>query len=568
MLPFHALLNLPPDLRPQLRPAWMIVWAGLTVTLLAACAGQGPHPADAGGQLFARGLDEISDLYVEPVSVRRVALSGVARLSRLDNKLGVGDGLGTSFGAALTLSYDNRDIAFYAMPADQDGRHWGQLIATVIAAAKQASPELAALPQERIERAVFGGMTAALDRFSHYSGPETARDQRAARDGFGGIGITFDTTDPLLRVAAVSPQSPADRAGIRPEDQIVAINGVATAGSSHDDAIHQLRGPIGSAVAVRVLRSGAPGPRELQLHRALVTMPTVTMSRDGNISVFRIASFNRSTTKRIAEGLAELQRQTGGRLAGIVLDLRNNPGGLLDQAVSLADLFIHHGPIASTVGRHPASHQYFAASGGSIAPQTPLVVLINGGSASAAEIVAAALQDAGRAVIMGSSSYGKGTVQTVLRLPNDGELTLTWARLVTPSGYLLQTHGVVPTLCTADLGDDERSLAIGLQRASAVPGAVSGAGLAARPRAALDDHAWSELHRSCPGRRASPAIDLKLAERVLADPKLYSAALNTLPASTRLAQTTPGQSAPGPGQLDGRPDGRPDGRQRGGQSQP
>src|SRR5205814_341463 len=114
-------------------------------------------------------------------------------------------------------------------------------------------------------------------------------------------------------------------------------------------------------------------------------------------------------------------------------------------------LFIHDGPIASTVGRHPASHQYFAASGHSVASQVPIVVLINGGSASSSEIVAAALQDSGRAVVIGSSSYGKGTVQTVLRLPNDGELTLTWARLVTPAGYYLQTHGVVPTLCTSDL---------------------------------------------------------------------------------------------------------------------
>src|SRR5204862_7065544 len=153
---------------------------------------------------------------------------------------------------------------------------------------------------------------------------------------------------------------------------------------------------------------------------------------DGNIAVFRITSFSRSTTGRIAEGLADIQRQSGGHLAGIVLDLRNNPGGLLDQAVSLANLFIHDGPIVSTVGRHPASHQYFAAAGRSVASQVPIVVLINGGSASSSEIVAAALQHSRRAVVIGSSSYGKGTVQTVLRLPNDGELTLTWARLETP----------------------------------------------------------------------------------------------------------------------------------------
>jgi carboxyl-terminal processing protease len=277
------------------------------------------------------------------------------------------------------------------------------------------------------------------------------------------------------------------------------------------------------------------------LQRALVIVPTVTASRDGDIAVFHIASFNRSTTQRIVDGLAELRQQAGGHLGGVVLDLRGSPGGLLDQAVSLADLFIADGPIVSTVGRHPASHQYFAASGAGIAARAPVAVLINGGSASAAEIVAAALQDAGRAVVVGSSSYGKGTVQTVLRLPNEGELILTWARLVTPAGYFLQTHGVVPTLCTVDLGDDDLGLATGLQRVSG----LSGGGLPARPRAALDERAWSELRRLCPPRRTSPGIDLKLAERVLASPKLYGEALHALSVTAQLGEgTQPGQSLP------------------------
>jgi len=517
-----------------LRPAAAAALAGLILTV-AGCAAQGPLPANAEGQLFARGLDEIAELYIEPVSSRRLALSGMARLSRLDGELGVSDSAATGDADALALSYGGRDIARHAMPADTNSRQWGELVANLIAAARQASPRLAAQSQETIEKVVLDGMTASLDRFSHYSAPKVARDQRAARDGFGGIGVTLDTTSDMFRVTAATPHGPADRAGIGPDDQIVAVDGVATAGRSHEEVVHQLRGPIGSAVAVSVLRRGAVQPRDLRLHRELVVVPTVTMSRDGDIAVFHIATFNRSTTRRIAEGLAQVQQQTGGHLAGIVLDLRGSPGGLLDQAVSLADLFIHDGPIVSTVGRHPASRQYFVASGAGIAPRTPLAVLINGGSASAAEIVAAALQDVGRAVVVGSSSYGKGTVQTVLRLPNGGELSLTWARLVTPSGYFLQTHGVVPTLCTTDLGDDERALVIGLQRVSA----ASVAGPPARPRAALDEPAWSELRGLCPARRTSPGIDLKLAERVLADPKLYREALNALPVATHLAERAP-----------------------------
>ena len=539
-LSIRALLNL--------RPAAAAVRAGLILTLLtlAGCAAQGSLPADADAKLFARGLDEIADLYIEPESSRRLVLSAMARLSRLDAELQVHDSVGTGGAAALLLSYGSRDIGLYPMPADTDSRQWGELLATVIAAAKGASPRLAALSQDTVDQVAFDGMTAALDRFSHYSPPKLARDQRAARDGFGGIGVTLDIASDAFRVTAVTPQGPADRAGIRPEDQIVAIDGVATTGRSHEAVVQQLRGPVGSAVAISVLHPGSPRPGDLRLQRTLVVIPTVTASRDGDIAVFHIASFNRSTTERIVDGLADVQQQTGGHLAGIVLDLRGSPGGLLDQAVSLADLFIPDGPIVSTIGRHPASHQYFAASGAGNATRVPLAVLINGGSASAAEIVAAALQDVGRAVVVGSSSYGKGTVQTVLRLPNDGELTLTWARLVTPSGYFLQTHGVVPTLCTVDLGDDERALATGLQRISA----LSIAGLPARPRAALDERAWSELRHLCPGRRTSPAIDLRLAERVLADPKLYGEALHALSVTAQLGASSPDAGRTDPGLTD------------------
>jgi carboxyl-terminal processing protease len=488
-----------------------------------------PMPGDAAAQLFAHGLNDIRELYVEPVPVRRLVLSGAAGLAALDNRLGVGEAPGPGGAATLTLGYDHRTIASYAEPAEDASGKWGILVAAMVGAARQASPRLAALPPETLETAVLNGMTATLDRFSRYAAPEVAQDQRAERDGFGGIGVTLDTSDHLLRIAAVSPQGPADRAGIHPEDQIVAINGVAIASGSPEDAIHRLRGPIGSAVALQVRRLGGGAVRELELHRALVTDPTVAMARDGNIALFRIASFNRSTTQRVAAGVAEAQRQGG--LAGIVLDLRGDPGGLLDQAVSLADLFLRDGPILATIGRNPASRQYFAASGKAIAPQVPLAVLINGGSASASEIVAAALQDAGRAVVIGSASYGKGTVQTVLRLPNSGELILTWARLVAPAGYLLQQHGVVPTLCTAGLPDDAGGLATMLQRAGEAQH-----GEAARPRAVLDERGWSELRQSCPPQRTRPAIDVAFAERLLADRELYAAALHPFTAANGVAQ--------------------------------
>jgi len=509
---------------------------------LAGCGSHETGPESATQRLFARGVEQITDLYIEPVSSQTLVFVGAKNLAKLDPRLTANYGGGEVGRDHVTLNFDGIAVTNYYVPRDVDPQQAGEIVAGLIAAAKRASPHVAALPEETIERAVFEAMTGILDRFSHYAPPEEARDQRAARDGFGGIGVTLDTANNDFAISEISERGPAQRAGIRIGDKIVAIDGTPVAGHRPSEVIHLLRGPIGSAVRLTIARAGVPGTRDIRLERELVIVPTVTETRDGNILVFRIASFNQSTTQRVAEGIAEAQRAGGGQLAGIVLDLRGDPGGLLDQAVTLSDLFIAKGPIIATIGRHPASHQYFAATGHSVAPTTPLVVLINGGSASASEIVAAALQDAGRAVVIGSASYGKGTVQTVMRLPNDGELTITWARLVTPSGYFLQQHGVVPTLCTDGLGSGDGALNAALQR-MATPAAE-----ASRPRASLDEAGWTALRQACPAEQGSPPVDLKLAERVLSDPARYSAALGAIHPAAALAPEQPAAlTAAGPG---------------------
>jgi carboxyl-terminal processing protease len=432
--------------------------------------------------------------------------------------------------ATLVVSYDRRAIGSFLLPEDRDTAGLGAVLAQAVAVAREASPRLASAKQEAIDKAIFDGMTGTLDRFSRYSPPEVAREYRAARNGFGGIGITLDTSNDDFRITGVTPHAPAERAGIHPGDRIVALDRVATAGHTRAEITHRLRGPVGSDVIVTVARAEPSETKEFHIRRGLVTAPTVTVTQHGDVAVIRVASFNHSTAEDIREVVGSALK-SGRHLAGVILDLRGNPGGLLEQAVGLADLFVAKGPIISTTGRHPASHQHFAAAGDSPAPQVPLVVLINGGSASASEIVAAALQDLGRAVVVGSSSYGKGTVQTVMRLPNDGELTITWAALVTPSGYLLQGPGVVPTICTADLADDGSAVDLALQRAT---------GSAAAPavrRASLDPQGWAALRASCPTRHLSPQLDLKLAERLIADPVLYAQALKPLAAVTSIARS-------------------------------
>ncbi len=502
------------------------------VVLLTACSELHPLPADPTGRLFGRGLDQIAELYIVPVSSRKLSLAAAARLSQLDPKFAVLETPGPQDSTEIALDYGGREIATYPSPSGDDPHLWGGWLGHLVADAKKTSPIVAAVSEDTLDETLFYGITYSLDRFSRYATPAAARDQRAARDGFGGIGVTLDPAPDRFRIIQVVPGGPADLAGIRAGDTIIAINGQPTAGRSRSDVIHLLRGTVLSTVEVGIDRPGAIGSRYYRLRRTLMVEPTVTLSRDNGVAIFHISSFNQNTTQQLVEDLDAVKREMGPQLRGIVLDLRGDTGGLLDQAVSLSDVFIAKGPIVATIGRNPASRQFFEASGDSIAPRIPIIVLVNGGSASASEIVAAALQDSGRAVVVGTASYGKGTVQTVLRLPNNGELTLTWAQLVAPAGYLLNARGVVPTVCTSDLGNDDQSIQIALQRAVGLS-AVSP--LTAEPRAALDGSGWSQLRRSCPPRNGDRAIDLAVAKRLLADPVLYRQAAHVIGAAPNLA---------------------------------
>jgi carboxyl-terminal processing protease len=307
---------------------------------------------------------------------------------------------------------------------------------------------------------------------------------------------------------------------------------VPTGENEKGEITRRLRGPVDSRVDVTVARVGAPKPVPISLKRAFIVVPTVEETREDDIAIFKVSGFNHSTAQQLADQIVGARKEMGQRLRGIVLDLRGNPGGLLDQSVSVADLFIGSGPIVSTRGRNPASLQYFRAAPDDVAAGLPIVALINGGSASAAEIVAAALQDTARAVVVGSTSYGKGTVQTVLRLPNDGELTITWAKLVSPGGYLLNEHGVVPTVCTSGLGASDADIARALKR-----------GLeASLQRAGLDDSAWTELRKTCPAKNEEPReVEMRVAKRLLTDRNLYARALHPRPPS--VASTRPAASS-------------------------
>ena len=509
------------------------VIAGLGALLLAGCTASSTGPAadQRRIQLLDEAYGGIAKYYLEPIPPAALALAGLRNLGTVDPALSI-----DREGDKLLLQRDGR-IERFTAPANNDTEAWASLADRVTSAARAASPALAELSTDRVEQVLIDGSLTLLDRFSHYAPPELAKERRAARDGFGGIGVSVNTEGADLRITEVLPETPAASAGLLVNDRIVAIDGIEVSALPREDVVHRLRGPANSVVALAVARGTSDPPITLSIHRARIVPPSVELSEEHNIARLRITSFNQQTAESLSEMLRQAHRDLGAGMRGIVLDLRGNPGGLLDQSIEVASLFLDGVPVTSTVGRVPESVQYFTAPH-RVVERLPLAVLVNGSSASASEIVAAALQDSGRAVVVGTASYGKGTVQNVQRMPNEGELTITWARLVTPDGYILHQHGVVPTICTADLPDDARGAATAVARST---GSLAGA--LDRPRAKLDDAGWERLRALCPGEREDHAIEVRAAENVLADPVLYAHALSLTPGRTRRPVTTAGVTA-------------------------
>jgi len=316
--------------------------------------------------------------------------------------------------------------------------------------------------------------------------------------------------------------SPAAEAGLAAGDRIVGIAGESALGLSIDEVADRLRGLIGSRVRVLLDRAGTTVAADLERRPVIET--TVHARRLNDIAYVRLSGFNRDTASSLERGLANLQQARGKALRGVILDLRQNRGGQLNQAIRVSDLFIDRGTILDTRGRHPNSIQRFEAQDHD-ATTLPMVVLIDSGSASAAEIVAAALQDAGRALVVGARSYGKGTVQQIVPMPNDGELILTWARMHAPSGYALSTFGVFPSICTAEGKVDVETVVKGLR-----DGRLQAGEAVHRRRVAetLDTVSREALLSWCKADHppADDDLDTLLARRLLDERDLFQQAFN------------------------------------------
>jgi carboxyl-terminal processing protease len=305
------------------------------------------------------------------------------------------------------------------------------------------------VPTDDLVAAAINGMLTSLDPHSSYLSAKDFEDMQVQTRGeFGGLGIEVTQEEGFIKVIAPMDGTPAAKAGILAGDFITHVNGESLQGMMLDDAVEKMRGPIGSEIIITIAREGATEPFDVSIIRDTIKLTAVRGRVVGDTVVLRVTTFNDQTTSGLREELAKGIEELGGieNLNGVVIDLRNNPGGLLNEAIDVSDAFLEKGEIVSTRGREAGSGERYNAQAGDLINGKPIVILINGGSASASEIVAGALQDHRRAIVVGTKSFGKGSVQTLIPLRGDGAMRLTTSRYYTPSGRSIQALGISPDI--------------------------------------------------------------------------------------------------------------------------
>ena len=310
---------------------------------------------------------------------------------------------------------------------------------------------------ELVENAI-NGMLMALDPHSSYLNPKNFSDMQVSTRGeYGGLGLEVTMEDGLVKVISPMDGTPAARAGIKTGDLIAMIDGTQIQGLTLSEAVDKMRGPVNSQIRLTILRKGEKKPLDVTITRAIIRVESVRWRQEGEIAYIRITTFNEQTEDGLESAVNQTKAKIGSKLRGIVLDMRNNPGGLLDQAIAVSDAFLDQGEIVSTRGRRAGDTQRYNARSGQIFSGVPVVVIVNEGSATSSEIVAGALQDQKRARVIGTRSFGKGSVQTVIPLSGgvDGALRLTTAKYYTPSGRSIQATGIDPDILVEQKAEDD-----------------------------------------------------------------------------------------------------------------
>jgi carboxyl-terminal processing protease len=470
-------------------------------------------------EVFATALAFMGPRTLEPVATPQLAIWGLRGLSALDPALAA-----VVQGDALQLTLGERVLTARPLPAPDDLRGWANVSALLSQAAWAASAAVRRAGTTGIVQSYFDEMFNHLDPYSRYVPPGEASAERERRIGEASPGLLLGAREDSIFVQGLDPDGPAEAAGVQPGDRLLAVDGEAVAHRRLEDVARALIGPPGSTVTL-TFAGRRDRRRTVSLVRALLPPQTVFAEARGGLLLLRITGFSSDTGQSLARALSlGLQDQVADprRPRGVVFDLRGNRGGLLRQAVTVAQTVLSAGIVAVTAGRDPEAGHILRAEGQDLTGGLPVVVIVDGRTASAAEIVAAALADQRRAVVVGSATLGKGLVQTISRLPDGGELFITWSRVLAPQGWPLQGLGVLPQLCTS-LGQ----ASLERQQAALVQGRNLLAAALAQERTARAPVPLSQIlaiRGACPAAEGRDE-DVAAAHFLIDSPAAYQAAL-------------------------------------------
>ena len=428
--------------------AWLAAWQAVATATGVAWPKGHPFDVEAKARLFGAALEFATPRILDATTPGALTIWGLGGITALDPGLTV-----DQQGGAVRLTEAARAVLIRPAPGIEDDAGWGRLAAEMNAAAMEASPVLRRAGADALTQSFFDEMFNHLDPYSRYVPPVPAEEERDKLSVDATAGLKLVRNHGAVAVADVVPGGPGEDAGFRVGDRVLSIDGDSVHGLPPEQVQGMLTGEEGADVRV-VVRGLDNRVRNLAVSLAFVPPETVSVARDGNLLVLKITAFDGNTAERLSQAI-EAGLIAGPPPAAVVIDLRGNRGGLLRQAVTSVALLAEQGVIASTAGRDPqATHDWRIDGGGDLTQGAKLVVLVDGRTASAAEIMAASLADLGRGVVVGSSTLGKGLVQAIKRMPDGGELFVTWSRVLAPKNWPIQALGVLPQVCTSR-GDGE-----------------------------------------------------------------------------------------------------------------
>jgi carboxyl-terminal processing protease len=478
--------------------------------------------ADALAAVQAEAIDFILPRTLDPVTAAQLATWGLSGLTTIDPAL-----MAVVRDANVDLLVRGQPVLTLTVSAS-DAASWAHAAAKIVAAAYASSAVIRQMGQPALTKILFDEMLAHIDPYSRYLPPFEALGDRDRRVGHAGIGVTLVQHGHSVEVRDVVIASPGALAGIEAGDVIQFVNGRAAMNRDRDAVAAMLNGPEGTEVRVGWLTPDG-NTRWATLTRIMIPPETVFPRRSGDIEIIQITGFSQTTDQHVIQVVRDKMREPR-PVTGIILDLRGNRGGLLRTAVATAEAFLSPGIVVQTSGRAPETNRIWKSGGGELAKGVRMVVLVDGGTASAAEVLAAALADRGRAVVIGSSTFGKGVVQTIDPLPDGGELFLTWSRILAPRGWPIQSLGVMPQICTSK-GDD----AVHRQLAALAHGTLLMAAALRRhdaARAPLTPDQIVAIREPCPAADPREA-DMAIAQGLIEAPGSYAAALPVVTAGDR-----------------------------------